>query len=68
MIVQRDVRFMIAVNTYKMHPDAQTKGRMRDEVGPEAMAQDEPPSGNFTLLLLPNIFGFNMQEKKWSMP
>jgi hypothetical protein len=69
MTEQRDIRFMIDINTYKkMHADAQIRGRLKDEIGPEAMAQDEPPSGSFALLLPPNIYGFNMQEKKWSMP
>jgi hypothetical protein len=60
---------MIDMTTYKkMHADKTTsKRRMRDDLGANAMAQDEPPGDLFLLLLPPNIFGFNMQEKKWSI-
>jgi hypothetical protein len=66
---QTDVRFMIDITTYKkMHADsAVSKRHLRDDLGPEAMAQDAPPGENFLLLLPPSILGFNMQEKKWSM-
>ncbi len=37
-----------------------------DQLG-DAMNEEEPPEGNLLLLLPPNIYGFNMQEKKWSM-
>ena len=58
---------MIDITTYrKMHPDAKAfSHRLRDDLGPEKMAQDEPPGGDFLLLLPANVYGFNMQEKKW---
>jgi hypothetical protein len=59
-------RFMIDVATYwKIHSDKRLPPFV-DQLG-GAMAQDEPPEGNFIFLLPPNIFGFNMQEKKWGM-
>ncbi|KAI9869908.1 MAG: hypothetical protein M1830_004937 [Pleopsidium flavum] len=62
-----DVRFMIDTTTYrKMHPDAaKSNPQLRDDLGPKALERDEPPDGDFVMLLPPNIFGFNMQEKKW---
>jgi hypothetical protein len=68
-----DARFMVDMQTYKkMHSEVSVKGRKgddsrhtRDDLGPDAMAQDEPPSKQFPLLLPPNIYGFNMQDKKW---
>ncbi|KAI9874942.1 MAG: hypothetical protein M1830_009098 [Pleopsidium flavum] len=62
-----DVRFMIDTTTYrKMHPDAVISNRpLRDDLGPKVLERDEPPDGDFFMLLPPNIFGFNMQEKKW---
>ncbi|KAI9876054.1 MAG: hypothetical protein M1830_007447 [Pleopsidium flavum] len=62
-----DVRFMIDTTTYKkMHPDAVISNfLLRDDLGPKVLEQDEPPDGDFVMLLPPNIFGFNMQEKKW---
>lgn len=38
---------------------------LQDELGPEAMAKDEPPDDRFELLLPPTIKGFNMRRKKW---
>jgi len=57
---------MIDSLTYRaMHPGANSNVLI-DELGPEAMACDKPPSQEF-LLLLPNIAtGFDMSEKKWS--
>ncbi len=59
---------MIDITTYrKMHPDAAIfKLRLTDELGEEAMKKEEPPGEEFLLLLPPNVYGFNMQEKKWS--
>ena len=61
---------MIDISAYKkMHPEK----RKASEPKPvrrtleEALANaDDPPEGDFLLLLPPNIYGFNMQEKKWS--
>lgn len=38
---------------------------LQDELGPEAMAKEEPPDDRFELLLPPTIKGFNMRRKKW---
>lgn len=66
---QIDVRYMVDIATYrKMHPTAAVfLRRLRDELGPEKMAQDEPPGGEFLLLLPAHVYGFNMQEKKWGI-
>jgi hypothetical protein len=69
MIYQDDDRFMIDTTTYKrMHPPepGKTDQLLNDELGTEVMERDEPPEGNFVLLLPPTIYGFNMQEKTWS--
>lgn len=42
-----------------------TTAPLRDELGPEAMAREEPPDDRFELLLPPTIKGFNMRRKKW---
>lgn len=62
---------MIDISAFqKMHPESRKiiGGRSPDNVLPpeEANAED-PPSGDFLLLLPSNIYGFQMQEKKWSM-
>ena len=36
-----------------------------DELGPEAMARDEPPDDQFELLLPLKIKGYNLRRKKW---
>lgn len=57
-------RFMVDVATYwKIHSN-QRNETYEDQLG-DAMNEDEPPEGNFLLLLPPSIYGFNMQEKKW---
>jgi hypothetical protein len=58
---------MIDIATYKkMHPnDSGNKQRLTDELGKDAMERDRPPD-EFLLLLSPTIYGFNIQEKKWS--
>lgn len=38
---------------------------LTDEVGPEAMAKDEPPDEYFELLLPLQIKGYNLGRKKW---
>ena len=52
---------------YKMHPDKLPHSRLRDDLGVEASAREQPPGGNFLLLLPSKVQGFNMQEKKWSL-
>jgi SpoVK/Ycf46/Vps4 family AAA+-type ATPase len=58
---------MIDITTYrKMHPDAPIfKRRLTNDLGTEAMEKSEPPGDNFLLLLPPNVYGFNILEKKW---
>lgn len=45
-----------------VHPGNQ---RLRDDLKPHVVRQEEPPEGNFILLLPLAIYGFNMQDKKW---
>ncbi|PQE27770.1 hypothetical protein CJF31_00009998 [Rutstroemia sp. NJR-2017a BVV2] len=63
------VRYMIDMAAYrKMHPPKSTYNqptKLRDDLGPAKMSQDEPPDGDFCLLLPSTIDGFNMNEKKW---
>lgn len=65
----KDVRFMIDIAAYrKFHPDAAIfKKRLNDDLGVEAMQAQDPPASqkDFLLLLPPNVYGFNMIEKKW---
>jgi hypothetical protein len=58
---------MIDVMTYKMmHPEAPlSRLSYKDDLGSEAMLQDDPPGGEFLLLLPAKLFGFNMQDKTW---
>jgi hypothetical protein len=62
---------MIDMAAYrKMHPPKSTYNqptKLRDDLGPAKMSRDEPPDGDFCLLLPSTIDGFNMNEKKWSM-
>jgi hypothetical protein len=55
---------------YKMHPKAQRligNSNDADKLSDEDMSKDQPPEGDFLLLLPSNIFGFHMQEKRWGM-
>jgi SpoVK/Ycf46/Vps4 family AAA+-type ATPase len=55
---------MVDMKVYhSLHP--QTTDRLQDELGPEAMAKEEPPDDRFELLLPLTIKGFNMRRKKW---
>lgn len=58
---------MVDLKTYrnlqKRMPETATE--LYDELGPEAMAKEEPPDDRFELLLPPTIKGFNMQRKQW---
>ena len=57
---------MIDLTTYyKMYPDKKPKLPLRDELGPDAMDSEEPPDGDFVLLLPTNVRGFNLTEKNW---
>lgn len=59
---------MIDTSTYKkLHSSNLSSGiPCRDDMGPEAMAREEPPVDD-TVLLFPSIVtGYNMRLKKWS--
>ena len=60
---------MVDITTYKrMHPATDiAKVRLKDGIGRQAMENDGPPDDKFVLLLPPFVYGFNMQEKEWSM-
>jgi hypothetical protein len=36
-----------------------------DELGEQIMSCDDPPKGSFVYIVPANIYGFDMQEKKW---
>jgi hypothetical protein len=59
---------MIDMPTYrKMHGDIidAAKDQGQDEFGIEEMERDQPPEGDFTLLLPHEIMGYHMTKKKW---
>lgn len=62
---------MINLKTYRcLHQNNPYEGAiwrkdLADELGPEAMARDEPPDDQFELLLPAIIKGFNLRRKKW---
>jgi hypothetical protein len=57
---------MIDMMTYrKMHTIDAAKDQVQDELGIEEMERDQPPEGDFTLLLPHEIIGFHMINKKW---
>ncbi|KAM0546980.1 hypothetical protein ACHAPJ_010642 [Fusarium lateritium] len=65
-------RFMVDTATYKqMHPPATNPTSTvsyYDDLGPELMAQDEPPpelGDEFYMCLPTSLNGFNMQKKEW---
>ena len=48
-----------------MYPDKRPDVRLKDGLTPEVMDNDEPPEGDFVLLLPRSVRGFNLLEKKW---
>lgn len=55
--------------TYQtMHGDQQNKAPSRsyDTIPPHVMDREEPPEDGFVYLVPANIFGYDIQEKKWS--
>lgn len=58
---------MIDTMAFKRYqPEAPvSKLQLKDELGPEVMGNEEPPSEDFTLLLPYCVMGFNMQDKRW---
>ena len=48
-----------------MHPDKHPNKRLENELAPEVMDGDEPPKGDFVLLLPRSVRGFHLLEKKW---
>lgn len=61
MVDLKAYRSLHKTNQYPLAPISE----LRDELGPEAMAREEPPDDWFELLLPPTIKGFNMRRKKW---
>jgi hypothetical protein len=39
---------------------------LKSELGPTVFSQDSPPSDEFALLLPSHIYGYSMQDKRWS--
>lgn len=69
-ILQLEERYMVDLTAYRsLHKSNQyatgVTSELRDELGPEAMAKEEPPDDAFLFLLPPTIKGFNMRRKKW---
>ena len=60
-------RYMIDLKSYRnLHPTNVHIGKeLKDELGPDALAQDEPPDEQFEFLLPLKIKGYNLRLKKW---
>ncbi|KAI9687859.1 MAG: hypothetical protein M1822_001940 [Bathelium mastoideum] len=58
-------RYMIDLKTYQRLHGYVVHGGLKDELGPEAIAQDDPPDEQFLLLLPLSIKGYNLRRKKW---
>lgn len=57
---------MVDLRTYrKLHPNVFSPTQLVDELGPEALARDEPPDEQFEFLLPLKIKGYNLRRKKW---
>jgi hypothetical protein len=57
---------MIDMSTYrKMHTESVTRVLLQDDIGPEAMAQEDPPGDGENLLFPSSIIGYNLRLKKW---
>lgn len=60
-------RYMIDLATYRqMHSNESELPPQHDDLGQQAMVNDEPPEDPFVLLLPANILGFGFHDKKWS--
>lgn len=70
-VLQQDGRFMVDAAMHReMFPDATILGdhdRLSDNLGKKAMARNNPPGGDFVLLLPPTLHGFDVQAQKWSV-
>ncbi|KAB2571245.1 ATP-dependent zinc metalloprotease FtsH [Lasiodiplodia theobromae] len=67
--MQFDTRFLVDVTAYlKMHGTDEKSSRAnenkRDDLGTNAMASKNPPD-HLLYLFPPNIYGFDIMEKKW---
>ncbi|KAI1390348.1 uncharacterized protein F4822DRAFT_233403 [Hypoxylon trugodes] len=70
-----DERYMVDMAVYReLHKPEEGKNGSRDrfsekpgtdDLGPEAMKQDKPPTDEFLYLLPTTIKGFNLRKKKW---
>ena len=58
---------MIDIYTYKtLHASSTLANRnLRADLNKETMARNEPPEGDFVLLVPPTIIGYNLRLKKW---
>ena len=66
LYLKSGVRFMIDINAYQtMHKHRLGKKEEENALSSEAMDNDQPPDGDFALILPSNIYGFHMQDKKW---
>jgi hypothetical protein len=50
----------------KMHTESVTRVPLRDDIGPPAMAREDPPGDGENLLFPSSIIGCNLRLKKWS--
>jgi len=71
-LLAADERYIVDLNTYRsLHKDnisympSMNKPSQRDDLGEDAMKQDQCPQEQFELLLPLKIKGFNLRRKKW---
>ena len=64
-MIQENERYMIDLKTYRRLHGFPGQSTLKDELGPDAMARDDPPDEQFILLLPLGIKGYNLRRKKW---
>lgn len=67
--MQSNPKYMIDMAAYKdlHHQDPREVDPERQYLGALEMSKDEPPTGQFVLLLPAEITGFGFHDKKWRM-
>ena len=65
MIEKVNLRYMVDTATYKEMHDSDEDPIM-SELSDEQLQSDEPPDGDFVLLLPHTIRGYGFHNKKWS--
>ena len=64
-IFKANERYIIDLKSYKRLHNNKNQRDFNDNIGPKALASDEPPDEQFELLLPLEIKGINLRRKKW---